>query len=151
MIQRIQTVYLLLAAIVSAVCLFLQIGYYEPETMGVGYRLYNLYALDADRAMTFRTCPLFVLLVAETIVSIFAVFKYGNRKQQARLCTASMVILLFWNITAIAYGYLFGYEGHTFHFAWPAFLPALAFFLVLMARRGILSDERLVRAADRIR
>ena len=39
----------------------------------------------------------------------------------------------------------------TFHINITALLPALAIGCYLLARKGILDDERLVRSADRIR
>ena len=42
MIQRKQSVFLLLAFIASVVCLCLRIGDIEPAGMGVGFKLYNL-------------------------------------------------------------------------------------------------------------
>lgn len=42
MIQRKQSVFLLLAFIASVVCLCLRIGDIEPAGMGVGFKLYNI-------------------------------------------------------------------------------------------------------------
>lgn len=151
MIQRVQSIYLLLAVVAGSIGLLAQVGYYEPETMGGGYRLYNLYILDAEHHAAFTSAPLFCLLALATMLSLVNIFLYKNRRRQIRCCTATMTLLLLWNLTAIAFTYLFGYEGHTFHFLWGAFMPAVAFLFCFLARRAIQADERLVRAADRIR
>ena len=152
MIQRKQTIYLFLATIVCAICLFMQIGSYEPATMGAGYRLYNLYTANADQnTLSFRSAPLFLLLATAMLLSCVTFFLFRNRRVVMLLCTIIKVVLLLWNIAALLYAYLFGYEACTFHFTWAACLPAVAFFLVWLARRGVVADEKLVRAADRIR
>ena len=42
MIQRKQSVFLLIAFIASVVCLCLPIGSFEPQAMGVSFKMYNL-------------------------------------------------------------------------------------------------------------
>ena len=42
-------------------------------------------------------------------------------------------------------------EGTTFKPAFAACLPLVTIILYLLARAGIIADEKLVRAADRIR
>ena len=151
MIQRIQTVYLLLAAVVSSICLFLPLGHFEPAAMGVGYRLFNFYELDANHHISIRVLPLFVILVMQVVLSIYTIFKYTNRKRQMTLCTLSVVLLVAWYGVLVLFGYLLGHEGHTFHPQWTVSLPIVSCLFVLLARRSIVSDEKLVRAADRIR
>lgn len=151
MIQRIQTVYLLLAAIVSSICLFMQIGLYEPETMGVGYRMYNLYLIDGEHRLSFRVAPLFVLLVLQIVVCLVTIFKFNNRKQQMHMCLWANGLIVSWFVAYALYAFVLGVEGHTFYVLWPMVLPLVAFVFIVLARRGIRADEKLVRAADRIR
>ena len=42
-------------------------------------------------------------------------------------------------------------DALNFHLDFPAALPAVSAILCFMARKGVLADEKLVRAADRIR
>lgn len=57
MIQRKQSVFLLLAFIASVVCLCLRIGDIEPAGMGVGFKLYNI-MLDKGASVDYSPCGL---------------------------------------------------------------------------------------------
>lgn len=151
MIQRIQTVYLLLAVIVSGIVLPLQIGLYEPSTMGVGHRLFNFYVFEASGEFSFRVLPLALLLMTEILTSAVAIFLYRKRPVQIRLCNAGIILLLLYYVAYALYGWFFGYTDHTFQPEWSAGLPVVAVITIFLARRGIKADERLVKAADRIR
>lgn len=149
MIQRKQTIFLLLAVAALIVCLCLPIAEIEPQGMGVSTLWYNVGPVT-DGA--FRARPiLFADLIVAVILAFASIFLYKKRKTQARLCTVSMVFCLIW----YAY-YAFAMlnenrTGGTFHIAFAACLPLVACILLMMARRGILADEKLVRSMDRIR
>lgn len=113
MIQRKQTLFLLLAAILAIVCFFLRLFHW----------------ID-------------VLLVLSTVLSAYTIFLYRRRIMQARLCLAGMFILLAWYVGVAAL------EGEA---SIVESLPMVSVILIFMARKGILDDEKLVRAADRIR
>ena len=113
MIQRKQTVFLLLACILVLVCFFV--------------RFFTWIDL---------------LLVASAALSAFTIFQYRRRIPQARLCLAGMFVLLAWYIGIAAL------EGEA---SIIESLPMVSVILIFLARKGILNDEKLVRAADRIR
>ena len=112
MIQRKQTVFLLLACIVALVCLFMRLQW-----------------LDALQAVS-------------AVLSAYTIFQFRRRILQARLCLAGLFILLAWYIGVAAL------EGEA---SIVESLPMVSVILIFMARKGILDDEKLVRAADRIR
>lgn len=85
-----------------------------------------------------------LLLIAAAIASVAAVPLYKNRKAQAALCLLPMVLLLAWYVLLALYA-----VPEMMH--WQYVLPAVAILLVFMARRGIVHDEKVVRAYDRIR
>lgn len=152
MIQRIQTVYLLLSAIAMTVCLFLTIGIFDPVAMGTPQlKMYNL-CITGGQEMNFVCAGLFVALVASVILSVLNIFGYKNRRKQSRQCLMTIIILLLWigGYTIITNALC--PEGYTFH---PQYIatafPIVAIILQWLARRGILADERLVRSEDRIR
>lgn len=113
MIQRKQTLFLLLAAILVVVCFFV--------------RLFQWVDL---------------LLAASAVLSVYTIFQYKRRIFQARLCLGGLFVLLAWYIgVAVLEGEASLVES----------LPMVAVILIFLARKGILDDEKLVRAADRIR
>ena len=97
MIQRKQSVFLLLAFIASVVCLCLRIGDIEPAGMGVGFKLYNI-MLDKGASVDYSPCGLFGILLVSSAMSLATIFLYRNRKLQSSLCLCNVFLLLAWYI-----------------------------------------------------
>lgn len=152
MIQRIQSVYLLLAAALSIVCLCLQIGLFQTAGM-VTTRMYNLFSTLPDGHYSFSQWPLFVVLVLSVSIGIYSIFAFRNRKAQARMCVFSSLLVIGWYALYAVFGFTLtdAEHGETFTPSLTAVLPALSLVFYILARRAINADERLVRAADRIR
>lgn len=152
MIQRIQTVYLFVAAVLSVVCLCLKIG--EPTLDGrtVAW-VYNLWTIGSDGAYSYLVWPLFAVLLLSVAIGVYAIFGYRNRKAQARMCLFSSMLVVGWYVLYTVYAFMLTPAEGEAHFSmcWPAGLPLVSLLLYILARRAILADERLVRAADRIR
>ena len=91
------------------------------------------------------TIILLLLLIAAALTSLAIIPLNKNRKLQSALCLLPMALLLAWYILAAVYNVIpeFNYGNYCF--------PALAILLIFMARKGIVHDERVVRALDRIR
>ncbi len=150
MIQRKQTIYLFLAFVAIVCCLCMQVGSFEPVNMGTSAEMYNLFVIsDKDGAPA--VWPLFTILLVVAPVTLVTIFLFKKRKVQARLCVVCQVLCLAWCIAYAVMGWGVGIENTTFHPAFAAVLPVCAMILLALARAGILADERLVRAADRIR
>ncbi|MBR5687509.1 MAG: DUF4293 domain-containing protein [Prevotella sp.] len=151
MIQRIQTVYLLLAFIAAVVCLICPVGLFQADELGVGdITMYNLFLQQGD-VKSFSVWSMFALLLFTCPLTILAIFLYKNRKLQARVCAYNILLCLAWIAVFVIFGYVNKPEGAKFTpFIWAA-LPAVALILHFLARKAIIHDEKLVRAADRIR
>ena len=61
MIQRKQSIFLLIAFIVSVVCLCQPLGTVEPAGMGASFKLNNLF-LDKGDSVDYSVCGLFCIL-----------------------------------------------------------------------------------------
>jgi len=116
MIQRKQTLFLLVAAILGMV--------------------------------HFQHVALVVVQVLATIVSLYTIFMYKNRPRQAVLCLVAILMNLGWYI---ALAVLIQQGLMPEQLPLTACLPLIAAILCFLARKGVLDDEKLVRAADRIR
>ena len=112
MIQRKQTVFLLLACILALVCFFMRLQW-----------------LDA-------------LQVVSAALSAYTIFLYRRRVVQARFCLAGLFVIFAWYIGIAVLEGVAGFVES---------LPMVNAILIFLARKGILDDEKLVRAADRIR
>ena len=150
MIQRIQTLYLLLVVILGTLlCFFSPVQFLMPE--GIDY--VNLHAFDK--------WPLAVMTLAIPVLAFVNIFLFKRRLLQARLNIVNVIFCLgYYALVALYVAFVVkGYEpihGMTLMDAdwyinlWAA-IPAINIVLTMMATRRILRDEALVRAADRIR
>ena len=151
MLQRIQTVYLFLALIVTVVCLCLPVGAFTPTGMGSDTVMYNLWKLLPEGGHDFSVWPLFVILLLTCPLNLFAIFAYNNRKLQSRLCVYNVLLNLIWIAVYAVFGYVLPEDDMTFNPLLAACLPGVAIILYIMARRGIQPAEQLIRSMDRIR
>lgn len=128
MIQRIQTIYLLVCLILTIVCMYFELG--------------------ADS----HPWALPVIMGITGVLEFLAVFLYRRRALQMRVCTLCIVLLVGWYIAMAAFSYILG-DGLVGEFrpqVWAA-IPAVNAILLYLAFRAILRDEMLVRSLDRLR
>ncbi len=156
MIQRIQTIYLLLAAIASAALLFIPIATIVPDPHTGALTAFGLTINGAEVATAMPVWVLGMFLVLSTLLRVVAIFGYKNRKNQMRTCRSSILAdlcflaltgILIWQVTRQMP------DGMSVSFApyIACVLIVLSIVLTLLAIRGIRHDEKLVRAADRLR
>lgn len=151
MIQRKQTLYLLLAMVAVIVCLTLSLVTFEPRGMGLPTSLTNFCLTDGNGETSFMPLPLACLLLLSLPDMAVAIMSYKNRKLQSTLCLAGMIDMALWYayFAYQTYSQLSADPSVSYHLA--AVLPLVTIVLLWLARRGVLADEALVRAADRIR
>jgi len=160
MIQRIQTVFLALAAIASTLMLIpfkkmpLLNIYGENSTLNF-HSLYmeNLIPGETSPFSTYFTWPLAAILVLITFLSIIAIFLYKNRSTQMLWIKINILLTIF-----LVAGFFFGYvnmiedkTGVQAIYHMNSFLPALILLFLILAYRGVRKDEKLIKSMDRIR
>ena len=150
MIQRKQTLFLLVAVILGVITLSLPIATVTDQGLTVS-QIYNLLWLDSQHVAHFDVWPLFAILLVASALSLYTIFIYKRRPLQATLCLASMALDIIWYIALIVVSKTQAPDALNFHLDFPAAFPAVSAILCFMARKGVLADEKLVRAADRIR
>ena len=154
MIQRKQTIYLFLAAVACIVCMCLPLGTLQLLGMGVEPVLYNMALVQTEGnspTYNFAYLPLFIALAIPAVVALVAIFLFKNRKLQARLCSFNLLLLLVWMALFAYYKYFQLTAIGELQQTWSSVLPFVAAVFNYLAYKGIKADERLVRAADRIR
>ena len=92
--------------------------------------------------------PLFIIQALAAALSLYTIFIYKKRPLQAKLCLVTILIHFAWYILLAA---LIHQGKADQNLPIVACFPLIAAILCFMARKAILADERLVRAADRIR
>jgi len=148
MIQRKQTLFLLLSFVLIVVCMSTQVATLYGND-GIAFaNVFNLWITDGQGQHSFSSAPLFGILLVSALLSLVSIFMYMKRKLQAGLCLLLMFLLVIWYI---ALAVLIQHVGANAHLEWPTVLPAVSVILTFMARKGVLADEKLVRSLDRIR
>lgn len=146
MIQRKQTIYLLLALAALIVCLCLPIGKTAVSPSVGGIVVY--YNLGAYLGNSFTPHPVpFVDLVIAGTIALVTIFLYKKRKVQMKLCVLDIILCLLWYGWYIAM--VLTVDG--MNVAFGACLPLVAVIFLFMARRGVKADEELIKSMDRIR
>ena len=156
MIQRKQSLFLLVAVIAYVLCLFLPVGIIQPEGMGTAISVHCLGTVNGEMGMSFDTtcAPLFLLCAVSALLSLVTIFMYKNRKLQINLCNIILLFSVLWYIDyLVMYFDVVGLENATgkMGFTFGSCLPLVGIILTWMARKGVSDDEKLVRVADRIR
>jgi hypothetical protein len=145
MIQRIQSIWLLLAA----ACAFLTIKFpfYSGHLKTMAGAQINV-VINTPLAAG-DSIPIITLTVASAICSLITIFLFKDRKLQMRLTGANLFI----SIVIIALYFLNMRENYT-DMGLPLITCVFAFavpVLLLLALRNIYKDHRLVRSMDRLR
>lgn len=150
MIQRKQTLFLLLAALLTLTTLSCQIASVATSGMTT-IRVYNLMWIDTAGTSSMSTWPLFTILLLASALTFYTIFLFKRRLHQAKMCLLPMTLVLLWYVALIVISKSLAPDAAEFSLLWPVALPAVSLILLFMARKAILADEKLVRAADRIR
>lgn len=136
MIQRIQSVWLLLAAIAAA--LTFKLEYFS----GINLQHPVLYKITAA-----ENFPILLLTVAVSALALITIFLYKNRTLQLRLCVLGIVleaVLIFLYYTQVK-----TYTDGTYSI-W-AILHGLVVLLFFLAARGISRDKKIINDSNRLR
>ena len=144
MIQRIQTIFLLLG---SGSCFGL-LGLPVAET---DQAVQTGNSFFADQAYTIQdNTALLVIFLAAALLFLGGIFLYGNRPLQMRLSLTSLFLVVLGIVLGI---YLFVQDPAAAQAGAEAgiALPVLAAIFAVLAYRNIQKDEKLVRSADRLR
>ena len=155
MIQRIQSILLLLSTCVLLISLFTPV--WTATSNGTSYALdaYNItitYETTTTSKLTYFAA---ILLGISIALTLFVIFKYKNRVLQMRLNMMNTLLicmvegLFFWNIRETKL--LIGSAEFTEHFGMAFYMPLAALMLCFYAGKRIQKDENLVRSVDRLR
>lgn len=154
MIQRIQSLYLLIAAALMTVMLFVPLAVFYA---GQEQIVLSAFALrDGEGAVVLSAVYLGVLLAAVALLPLVTILLFRRRMTQIRLCIVEIVLLVGSLVMMGVYGYLAmqTVESLTLaasNFRFVVVFPLVAIIFVVLAARAIFKDELLVRSLDRIR
>ncbi len=155
MLQRIQSVYLLLAGLVMFSLFLFPVVHNVP--VGGTLSTIKVSGVYQDVSGVLTQTQSFVFLIAGTaivgLLPIILIFLYKNRKKQMALVYGCLLLII---------GYSFWMEQtvrsvtdnlnlNTNNFGIGALLSSVSIVLLILAAKAIQRDEKLVKSADRLR
>jgi hypothetical protein len=147
MIQRIQTVYLLLVAILSGLIFLFPIA--DISATNALYR-FDIQGIHKAEELIMNGWPLMLFLSLVIILHLVTIFLYKKRIMQVKLLILAIILLLGLFSCFFWFGYM-GFRGATVGFKLTMAIPAVSIILDYLAIKAIAKDETLVRSLDRIR
>ncbi len=142
MIQRKQSIYLFIAALLNAGVFYFDL-----------YKTHNV-VNGADTLGQLRVSdhyPSMLIVLVMTLLPLITIFMFGNRKRQLRMCFVSMLaIISFITLTLGRVGKIMPVPTSGNYWI-GSILPAISFVFIILAILGIRRDEKLVKSVDRLR
>ena len=154
MLQRIQTVYLLIVAALGFAMLFLPLANMQAGTELFTFDVFGLNAgLEPNTQQVYRTWSLAVITIISSLLPFITIFLYKKRMLQIRFCIFNAILLicfyaLFGFFTWMTYG---KYSATHFGIELALSFPLVNLILTYLAIRNIGADETLVRSLERLR
>lgn len=143
MIQRIQSIYLIVASLVSGGLIFV-FDLWENLKK-------EIYAIElfSKEEVTLKMIP--ILFLGSAIISLITVFLYKDRKFQFVIGRIIILINLFLLGLLIYVSLTLPGEVSISEKGIGMFLPILVILLIVLANKAIKKDEDLVKSVDRLR
>lgn len=149
MIQRIQTVYLLVVAILMVVMMSLPVGSFVAADYTATV-FNNLSLVAPDGTADYAPWAMFAILMVSSVVTLGTIFLYKKRMLQIRLTIFNIILLLGYYGTLVTFVFMLKGEN-SFTPSWTVILPLISIILDWLAIRAIGKDEMLVKAYERLR
>lgn len=148
MLQRIQSVYLLIAFGLLVFSLIFPLASFSEGVEMFGYGFIK------EGVNLYIPYGVFVIGGLCAFLSFIEIFLYKKRKTQMKIGIANTFLIVFYYITIASYAILVGVDKLGFHYhsiGIAAIIPFIALFFNVLAYLRIKADEKLVRSMDRIR
>ena len=148
MIQRIQTIYILLTLICMTIALFIPFCYYNYNHNEIALSAFGLSGSDDNISGRF---PYYIGVFCSIGLSIMAIRYFKNRKKQLVIGKINYfvilitLVLILLDINYIANELSISTENIDYWVG--SFLPIAALAFVFLANRGIKKDEKLVNSS----
>ncbi len=158
MLQRIQSVYLAVAALAIILLFFFPLATYYNELLGnYKFFIYGVTCMDPEPGVHFSllfTFPLMVLALVSFILTVTTIFLYKKRFLQIRLCafnllTILVMIMVIFFFYATRISAMTGIEP-SYNYT-GMIMPLVALVFLILSHRSIKHDEALVKSSERLR
>lgn len=152
MIQRIQSVYLLLVTILLVVAICMPVGQFVGSD-GIAVHVFKPLGITLADGSFQSTWGLFGILLLSAIIAFCTIFLFRNRMLQIRMAVFCSLLLIGFYIAFFVFMFILKSDlnAMTFQLGWALCLPAISIILLYLTFRAIYRDEVIVKAADRLR
>lgn len=152
MIQRIQSVYLLLVAILLIVAICMPVGQFIGSD-GIAIHVFKPLGITLADGSFQSTWGLFGILLLSAIIAFCTIFLFRNRMLQIRMAVFCSLLLIGYYIAFFVFMFILKSDlnAMTFQLGWALCLPAICIILLYLTFRAVYRDEVMVKAADRLR
>lgn len=150
MIQRIQSLYILLAFFLGLISLYIPWVTYQQSDVSFVFKLFSSDQAVLSAMLTSTMVAVFCAIALGSLIS------FKNRKRQMMLVKVTMVIALL-VISAFAFDHyqniqVLKVDGElSMNYGLPAVFPVINLILLWLAHRGVKKDEDLIKSVDRLR
>lgn len=154
MLQRIQTLYLLIGIIISVVANFYDVGgLFKNDPRAFDFDYLGLWEITTGTREFLVRAEMFTLIATVIpLLSLITIFMFKKRLLQIRILIVNVVLML--GYYGVLFIYLWQY-GKTLdavmHLDFPASFQLVNVVLTILAIIAIMKDEALVRSLNRLR
>jgi len=118
----------------------------------MGFEIEDEAANAAANGYYMNTWPFFIISILCTVLPLIAIFLFRNMKLQKTVCAIEILLLVALALAGLAYGYGNpALQGYQVSWSSPVIMLPLALVTDILAYRRITADQKLLRAADRLR
>lgn len=153
MIQRIQSIYLFVTAILMAVTVFSPLCIISIADTTT-FQLLTTMGLEGKNGnIEFSTIALAIISGVTAFISLITIFLFRNRPTQIKLCYVNILLILLFYVSYYYYVSvsIAELEGIVSSFKYGSILPAISIIFILLASIQIKKDDKLVKSLNRIR
>lgn len=144
MIQRIQSIYLLIATVLSGGLIF-------PLNLWITEQGTEFYALDSLSSDNLVLASVFVLFMASSLLTLITIFQF--KKRQLQFVLGRLTILINFILVGILVYFAQNLSGEiqVSEKGIGLLIPIFTIVFVALANKAIKKDEELVKSVDRLR
>lgn len=153
MIQRIQSLYLLIVTVLMTLTLFLNLAEISLSSETISLTPFGLSSVTGDgiELSIAKTTHMGILTLLCAIVSFLAIFMYRHRMLQVRICFALMILLAGAQFFFVYYILKMNTDLSLISYKVTDIFPIVSIILTYLAFKGVIRDEMLIKSLNRIR
>jgi hypothetical protein len=158
MIQRIQSIFLLLAFLAAIILFFFPLSGVYATTATYKFYVYGLINMVPGEESIFSFMTTFPLLLLNILVGAFAlgaIFLYNKRVTQMKIVRFAILLnIVFIGLVFFVYASIIEKNllvSPDYLDEAGIYFPLISLIFLILANRSIMKDEKLVRSVDRLR